>query len=111
MSESPNDISDFKSEWTDNAEDNLSESPNNVSDFKSEWTDTVEYNLPESPNNVSDFVHGESLHTMEFHKVDPSAAEMAASIFHSFKAGIADAIFSFKCRKPFIFMKNRHLQC
>ena len=76
----------------------MSESPNNVSDVKSEWTD-----------NVSDFGESiNSLHTMEFHNVSPSAAEMAASIFHSFEA---DAIFSFKCRKPFIFMKNRHIQC
>ena len=42
----------------------MSESPDNVSDFNSEWTDNVEYNL------------------FEFHNVDPSAAEMAASIFH-----------------------------
>ena len=37
-------------------------------------------------------------------------SELLTSIFHSFEAGIANAISSFKWRKIFIFMKNSHLQ-
>ena len=36
-------------------------------------------------------------------------AELFVSIFHSFEAGIANAISSFKWRKIYIFMKNRHV--
>ena len=42
--------------------------------------------------------------------VNPSAPEVLVSIFHSFEAGIANAISSFKWRKIFLFMKNNHLQ-
>ena len=37
--------------------------------------------------------------------INPSAAELFASIFHLFEAGIADAISSFKWRKIFIYEK------
>ena len=36
--------------------------------------------------------------------------ELFTSIFHSFAAGIADAISSFKLRKIFMYMEIRHLQ-
>ena len=40
---------------------------------------------------------------------NPCAAELFQIIFHSFKAGIANAISSFKWRKIWLFMKNKHL--
>ena len=39
---------------------------------------------------------------------NPCPAQLFQIIFHSFKAGIANAISSFKWRKIFIFMKNKH---
>ena len=41
--------------------------------------------------------------------LNPCPAELFQIIFHSFKAGIANAISSFKWRKIFLFMKNKHL--
>ena len=38
--------------------------------------------------------------------LNPCPAELFRIIFHSFKAGIANAISSFKI---FLFMKNKHL--
>ena len=43
-----------------------------------------------------------------FESVNPTAAGFFQTIFHSFEAGIANAISSFKWRKIFLFMKNRH---
>ena len=45
-----------------------------------------------------------------FHPLNPCPAELFQIIFHSFKAGIANAISSFKCQKIFLFKKNKHLQ-
>ena len=42
--------------------------------------------------------------------VNPCPAELFISIFHSFEAGIAYAISSFKLRKICLFMKNRDLR-
>ena len=50
-------------------------------------------------------IHGTVHHMDHFYHC---AVELFASIFHSFEAGIADAISSSKWRKIFIFMKNRH---
>ena len=44
-----------------------------------------------------------------FNLLNPAPAELFQIIFLSFKAGIANAISSFKWRKIFIFMKNKHL--
>ena len=46
---------------------------------------------------------------MIFNKLNPCIVESFVSIFYSFKAGIANAISSFKLMKNNIFMKNRHL--
>ena len=44
-----------------------------------------------------------------FRGINHCPAELFQSIFHSFKAGIANAISSFKWRKKILFMKNKHL--
>ena len=41
--------------------------------------------------------------------INPCPVELFQIIFHSFKAGIAKAISSFKWRKIFLFKKNKHL--
>ena len=41
--------------------------------------------------------------------INPCPAELFQIIFHSFKAGIANAISSFKWRKTVLFMKNKHI--
>ena len=41
--------------------------------------------------------------------INPCSAELFVSIFHSFEAGIANAISSFKQMKKIVFLKNRHL--
>ena len=49
---------------------------------------------------------------MSSENISPCSAELLFSIFHSFEAGIANAISSFKWQKNMItvFMKNSHLQ-
>ena len=67
-------------------------------------------------NNVKRFYHHDNrevklepcaLILYQFIIFDPCVAELFVFISHSFEAGIANAISSFKWRKIFLFMKNR----
>ena len=42
--------------------------------------------------------------------IKPFVVELFIYIFHSFKAGITNAIYTLQLRKICIFMKNGHLQ-
>ena len=58
----------------------------------------------------SDYNNDAYIYTKNYFTLAPCTAKLFYPIFHSFEAGIASAISSFKWREIIIFMKNRHFK-